>query len=167
MSEKIVGSINVVETELRGKYYPNFHCYVIIKDEKLPTGEFNDEQWHYAYTLEKVQITEIIEVTDFKQLPQTIRRFYQAMLKVWHNEKWTPYLFELYSKVSTEETEYLINQWLLTEKDNRKVIVWVKVAPKILSKKTVLSIPITERMLNKALSDFTSKNEKASFGVNL
>lgn len=143
MSEKKIGEVRI--KILRSQYEPNWKVYFILPTQFKNLGEFDVDQWDYAYTLKASDI-DITEIQEAKKLPPKLERVKVACMKVL-NETWFGYEMLLLSKQTKNDVEWELEHWLKEEGYQKVIVVPVK-----LSKvKSVERIPITEAMLQKVL----------------
>jgi len=140
---KVIGHIDI--QEMRSEYEPNYRVYVLLPSELKNLGEFDEDQWDYAYTLKNSDI-DIIEIKKATRLPRELEAFQKALSKVL-NETWHSYEIFLLSKENKESVEWEISDWLRDEGYQKAIVHPVKLS-RVKSRKRIL---ITEEMFEKAL----------------
>lgn len=145
MSEdEIIGHIEI--QELRRKFQDNYIVYVLIDKPIQHLGEFDENEWNYAYLLD-IDEFEIRKIEEAKSLPRELNTLLKAIEEV-TGDKLYAYKITLWSKLTRREVQNKMEDWLKEELETRKIIIDVIKLPKVIKRKR---IPITKSIFEKIL----------------
>ena len=144
--EKIGGYIHI--KTLRGEFEPNWRVYILLKGQALRVGEFDADDWDYAYDLERIDIDRV-------DIPKgKLPRLTIACMKV--APEWDKvYTLDVLTTLSKDDLEDEIERWL--RKEGFKALVEAVKLPKVI-KETVTPIP--ESVLLAAIEKAKGKSPK-------
>ena len=120
--------------------------YVLTGNPIAKLGEFNYDDWDYAYLLERKGI-DIDSIEEAKILPRILDTLVRAIKEHYPDEVPFQYVITLRSNLRKSDVEWEIENWLRKEGVRLKVIEALKL-PRVKRRK---KIPITESMLNEVL----------------
>jgi len=142
--DKVIGYVKI--EELRDKFEPNYKVYVFTGNPITKLGEFDYDNWDYAYLLERKGI-DIDSIEEAKTLPRILDALVRAIKEHYSDEVPFQYVITLRSSLRKSDVEWEIENWLRKEGVRVKVIEVLKL-PRVKRRK---KIPITESMLNEVL----------------